>query len=62
MHTEQNPGDTRHKLPIVLFQGSHGNSAYLLPATMHGNMFRVLQAREAHPNLGVQGFYWGSVI
>lgn len=43
-----------------LLEESHGQ--YLtLPATT-SDICEVLPTREAHPRLGIQGFYWGSVM
>lgn len=32
------------------------------PAMSYGNICKMLSAQKAHPSIGVQGFYWGSVM
>ena len=57
------PGVIRCKFPGVPAQwNSTGTLPAILPAMMCDNMCKVVQTREAHASLDVQGFYWGSVM
>lgn len=55
-HIGQSPGEVSYcSLPVE-------SRGLILPAIMCENMYRVFPTREAHPSLGVQSFYQGSVI
>lgn len=57
----QSPGETQCELPVVSPSGVAGTALILL-ARMCDSSHRVLPPREAHPSLGVQGFYWSLVM
>lgn len=55
-HIGQSPGEVSYcSLPVE-------SRGLILPAIMCENMYRVFPTGEAHPSLGVQSFYQGSVI
>lgn len=49
----QGPGETRHKLLVVLSSGVVRTAHLTHPVTMCNKTYRVLSTRKAHLNLGV---------
>ena len=61
----RNHGANSRKVPNAAFplSSSHGAvDSVTFPTSMCDNMHRVFSTREAPPSLGLQSFYWGSIL